>query len=84
MRARNIDKHGTRRAVATHDHRHPAGDQRREQIAKPVGVRDRDDAKIQIGIANSHRVANLIAIGQQLVTAKSNCPRRGRCAGGKL
>src|SRR5207248_1832522 len=37
-----------------------------------------------VGIANSHRVANLIAIGQQLMTAKTNRARRGGCAGGKF
>ena len=42
------------------------------KIAESVGVRDRNDAEIQIGIGNSHRLANLIAIGQKLFAAKAN------------
>ena len=54
------------------------------KIAETVGMRDRDHAEIQIVIGNSHRVANLIAIGQQLLAAKANRPRRGRRAGGQF
>ena len=42
------------------------------KIAETVRMRDRNDAEIQIGIANSHRLANLIAIGQKLFAAKAN------------
>ena len=82
--ADKIGENGTRRSVAAHDHRHTARDQWREQIAEPIGVRDRDRSKIQIGIADAHRVANLIAIGQQLFAAKPDCARLRRCARGKF
>ena len=62
--ADKIGEDRTRRSVAAHDHRYTARDEWRQQIAEAIGVRDRDHAKIQIGIANSHRIANLIAIGQ--------------------
>ena len=62
--ADEIGEDRTRCSVAAHDHRYTACNQRREQIAEPIGMRDRNHAKIQIGIANTHRIANLIAIGQ--------------------
>src|SRR4029077_8608628 len=49
-----------------------------------VGVRNWNDAEIEINIGNPHRVANLIAIGQQLFATKTDCTGCGCCAGGKL
>ena len=77
--AREISQHSARRSVAANDHRHTAHDQRREQITEAIRMRDRNHTKIQIGIANSHAIANLIAVGQQLLASKPNCTRRGRC-----
>ena len=62
--AGKIPEDGARCSVTTNEHRHTAGNQRRQKIAETVGVRDWDDAEIQINIGNPHRVANLIAIGQ--------------------
>ena len=74
---RKIDKNGARRSVVTQDNRHAASNQRREQIAKAVRMRERNYAEIKIGIANAHRLTNLIAIGEELFAAK---PDGARCS----
>ena len=63
VRPSKVGKNGSRCSIPADHHRHTARDQGRKQITKPIGVRDRDHAKIQIAIGNSHRLANLIAIG---------------------
>src|SRR6266487_1655889 len=82
--AREIGENGSRSPVATDDQWNTAYNQRCKKITEPVGVGDRDDAEIQIGLGNFHRVANLIAIGQKLFAAKANSARCSRSAGGKL
>ena len=47
-----------------------------KKIAETIGMRDRNDAEIQIGIANSHGLADLIAIGQKLFAAKERAAVR--------
>ncbi len=43
-------------------HGHAAAQQRRDQIAKAVAVRPRDDAEIQIPFPDAHRVAHRLAV----------------------
>src|SRR5262249_54903742 len=81
---REISQHSARRSVTADDHRHTAHDQRREQITEAIRMRDRNHTKIQIGVADSHGIANLITIRQQLLASKENCTRRVGCSGGKL
>ena len=78
---RQIGQHGTRQSIAAQHHRHAAGKQRGKQIAETVGMRNGNDAEVKIDVGNSHRPANLIAIGQQLFAAKTNRARRGCRAG---
>ena len=40
--------------------------------------------EVQIALGDSHRVANLFAIGDQLFAAKTDRARRGRGAGSEL
>ena len=73
-----IGEDGAWRSVAADDYWHTAHNQWCKKVAETIGMRDRNDAEIQIGIANSHRLADLIAIGQKLFAAKANEPRHGR------
>src|SRR4029077_19587020 len=73
----DVGENSARRSVLTKNKRHTAGDQGREQIAESVGMRNRNDAEVKIGIGDTHRIANLVAISQELFAAKSNCARRG-------
>ena len=45
-------------------------------------MRNWNDAEIQIDIADPHRVANLITIGQELLAPESDRPRGSRGARG--
>ena len=83
-RAGEIVQDGARHAIAAQDHRHTADQQRREQIAEAVGMGKRDDAEVEIASGDSHRVADLGAIGQELLAPKTNRARRGRGAGGEF
>ena len=47
-------------------------------------MRNWDDAKIQVALADAHRLANVLAIGQQLFAAKTDCARGGSRPGSKL
>ena len=79
-----IGKHSPRQPIPAQHHWHATGDQRREQVTESVRMRNWDDAEIQIGIANSHRVANLIAIGQEVLAPESDRPRGSRRARGQF
>ena len=81
---RKIAEDCARSAVLTQHHRHAAGDQRREQVAEAVGVRNRNDAEVKVDFGNSHRLADLVAIGQELFALKSNCARRRGRAGSEF
>src|SRR6266508_994596 len=81
--ARKVGENRSRSPVATDDQWNTARNQRRKKITEPIGVGDRDDAEIQIGLGNFHRVANLIAIGQKLFAAKAISARCSGSAGGK-
>ena len=69
-----------RQSIAAHHHCYAAHDQRRDQIAESVGMRNRYRAVVQIAPTNLHRVTDLLAIGDQLLTRKTNRARRCRCA----
>src|ERR1043166_3571847 len=77
--ARKIDKQGTRRPVSAQNQRDTARYQRCEQIAESIGVRNRYRAEVKIDIFDSHRLADLIAIGQQLLAPKPNRACRFGC-----
>ena len=72
VRAGKVGQECARRSVAAEDQWHPAGDEWGEQIAESIRVRNRNRTEVQIGIRNSHCVANLVAIGQQLRAAKAD------------
>jgi hypothetical protein len=43
-----------------------------------------NDAEIAIGLSDTHRLANIFAIGQELFAPEPDCARRSGCAGGKF
>ena len=61
-----------RHRIRTQNHRNSTRDQRRDQIAESVGMRERDDREIAICVSDSHRFADVVAIGEQLFAAKTN------------
>ena len=79
---RKVGKYAPRHPVLAQHHRHATRNQRRDQVAEPIRVRNWNDAEVQIGVADSHRIANLSAIGEELLTPKSDRAGRSRCAGG--
>ena len=81
---RQIIEHRARHPIAADRHRHAANQQRRDQVAEAVGMRQRDDREIQVRLGDSHRVANLPGIGEQLRAAETDRTRRGCRAGGEF
>ena len=77
---REIVQDSARHAVPAQDQRHAASQQRGDQIAEAIGMREGDDGEIQVVRGDSHRLANLVAIGQKLLAAKTDSARRGRGA----
>jgi len=67
----------SRHPIVTERKRNAAHDKRRQQIAKAIGMRNWDDAKVQVALADAHRLANVLAIGQQLFAAKTDRAWRG-------
>src|SRR6266404_7540231 len=63
--------------ITAQHHRDATDEQRRDQVAETVGVRQRDDAEIQVVCADSHRLANLEGIGQKLFAPETDGARRG-------
>ena len=58
--------------------------QRRKQIAEAVRMRNRNHTVIQIAPRDAHRTADVLGIGEQLLTAKADHTRGGRRAGSKF
>ena len=73
-----------RQAVIRNGHRHASAEQRHDEIGKAVRVRERDDAVIQITLADTHAGADLLAIRHKVVRPKPDRPRRARGAGGQF
>jgi MoxR-like ATPase len=67
--------------IGTQSYRHSARNQRRNQITEAVGMGNRNDRKVNVGIGNSHRGADVVAIGEQLLAAETDRARLGRCSG---
>ena len=82
--AREIIQDRARHAIPAQNHRHAVNQQRREQIAEAVGMRKRNNGEIQIALGDAHCFANLGAIGQELLAAKTNHARRRCGAGGQF
>ena len=80
--ALQVVKDCARKWVGTQNHGNAECNQRRNQIAEAVGMRNRNDCEINVGISNSHRCADIVAIRQQLFAAKTDHARLCGCAGG--
>ena len=84
LRSCKIVENSARRSIATQNHRNTARNQRREQIAEPVGMRNRNNPEVQVIPANFHGLADLVAVGDDLFATEPNCARRGGCAGSQF
>ena len=72
VRPREIVQHRARHAVLAQRERNASRDQRRDQVAKAVRMRDGNDAEVQVAIGDPHRRADLLAIREQLRAAEAN------------